>query len=93
MRRAEVRPLDPRRRLARDRGVLTLFLARQAMSLGILITITVMALRLPDKRMGWILAPVVLAFAGYIAYVAIPAVRRYRQRAAALATMESESTR
>ena len=67
-------------RLKRERTILTVFVVRQTTSVVILAIIAVQALQLPDRRLGYLFAPVALAFFGWVAFQTTRFLRVYRQR-------------
>lgn len=68
------------RRLSRERMLIALFLLRQVASVVFLGAIAVLAWRLPDRRMAYVMGPVALAFTGFVVVLTVRFFKQYAQR-------------
>lgn len=69
-----------RKRLARERFLIGIFLARQIASVVLLGAIAALAWKLPDRRMAYVMGPVALAFTGVVIALTIRFLKQYAQR-------------
>lgn len=63
-----------------DQTVLGFFIVRQVIGLGVMGAVTFLAFQIPDRRLAWLMLPVLLLYAGYSLYVVITGLSKYRQR-------------
>ena len=69
-----------KQRLTRERMLIALFLVRQCASIAVLGALVVLSLKLPDRRMAYVLGPVAFGFTAFVLVLTVRFFRTYRAR-------------